>query len=481
MNREIRADHDQVLLFPPSVEDWVGPDHPARFIRGMVDSLDLGAMGFSMPGSEVGRPAYAADLLLKVWLYGYFHRIRSTRKLERACREHMGLIWLTGMNAPDHNSLWRFMDSNKQALSQLFKQSVHVAAKCKLVGMVVNAVDGTKTRAASSRERVVSLEGLEKRLERLDRSVADFMTEIERQEQEEMGEFRLPKSMHRMLRLKDQIRKALTEVQGSGRERVHHCEPKARFMKNRRSIELSYNGQAVADKQNGIIVVQDVVTDETDNSQLVPMLDRVKETMGDVAQDNLADTGYFSSSQIGLAEDRKYEVLVNAPSSETTTSRSPEANPYHTSWFVYSEERNCCICPHGSELSYLKTKVRGKNKNEVRIYRCREYRSRPHRDACSKSKKGREIEISVHYKALERQRAKRDDLANKQVLAERKTIIEPVFAWIKHQLGFDRWTVFGLERVRAQWAFVCTVINMTKLYKCRLSGGLRLMAQLRDK
>ena len=138
------------------------------------------------------------------------------------------------------------------------------------------------------------------------------MTEVERQEREETGEYRLPKSMRSMLMLKDQIQKAMTELQESGQKRVHRSEPKARFMKNRRSIELSYNGQAVADKDNGIIVAQDVVTDETDNGQLVPMLDRVKEAMGDVAQENLADTGYFSSSQIGLAEERKYEVLVNA-------------------------------------------------------------------------------------------------------------------------------------------------------------------------
>jgi transposase len=180
MGREIRANYSQTLLFPPSVEDWVGEDHPARFIRDFVDALDLAAMEFCVPTSDVGRPAYAADLMLKVWLYGYIHKIRSTRKLEKACREHMGLIWLTGMNGPDHNSLWRFMNGNKKSFSQFFKKSVQVAFKCKLVGMVVNAIDGTKIRAASSRERVVNAEGLEKMLERLDRSIADFMTEIER-------------------------------------------------------------------------------------------------------------------------------------------------------------------------------------------------------------------------------------------------------------------------------------------------------------
>jgi transposase len=473
MSHEIRADYSQVLMFPPSVEEWVGREHPARFIREVVDSLDLGAMGFDVSEPGPGRPGYGTDLMLKVWLYGYFQRIRSTRRLEAACREHMGLIWLTGMNVPDHTSLSRFMGSNKKALFQLFKQSVRVAAKCKLIGMVVNAVDGTKIRAASSREGVVSTEGLEKMLERLDRSIADFMTEVERLEREEVGEYRLPLGMDSALKRKEKIQKALMELEESQRKGVHPFEPEARFMKNRRSIEPSYNGQAVADKENGIIVAQDVVTDETDNGQLVPMLDKVKENMGTVAQENLADTGYFSSSQIGLSEERKYEVLVNAPSNESPNSRS---NTYHASWFTYDEERDCCICPQGRHLPYVSTIVRGSNNNVFRLYRCREYRTCPHRSDCSKGKRGRKIEISVYHKAIERQRAKRKDPLKKQLLSERKTIIEPVFAWIKRHLGFDRWTVFGLEKVKAQWALICTVVNMTKLYKCWLTGGLELTA-----
>lgn len=455
----------------------MGREHPARFIRAFVESLDLESMGFVVSSTEVGRPGYAPDLLLEVWLYGYLNRIRSTRKLEKACREHMGLIWLTGMNAPDHNSLWRFCDSNKRVISRVFKHSVNVAAKCKLIGMVVHAIDGTKIRAASSRERMVSSEDLEEMLERLDRSIADFMTEVERREQEEIGEYRLPRCMHSKLSLRDQIQKALTELEESGQERVYPCEPEARFMKNRRNIDLSYNGQAVADRDSGIIVAANVVNDETDNGQLVPMLDQVKENLGAVAQENLADTGFYSSAQIGLAEEREYGVLINAPSSETTASRNPIKNPYHTSWFTYDEDRNCCICPHGQVLPYWKTKVRGRNHNKVRIYRCREFRTCPYSTGCGKNKKGREIEVSVHYKAVERQRAKREDPVNKKTLGQRKTIIEPVFAWIKHLLGFTGWTVFGLERVKAQWSLICTTINLKKLYKHWISGGLRLAAQ----
>jgi transposase len=241
----------------------------------------------------------------------------------------MGLIWLTGMNAPDHNSLWRFCNSNKKGLGKVFKESVQVAARCNLVRMVVNAVDGTKIRAASSGDGVVSAKALEKTLERVDRSIAEFMTEVERREDEEMGEYSLPEEMRDALRLKEEIQRALEEVKESGQERVHPREPEARFMKNRRGVELSYNAQAVADQESGIIVAADVVKEASDNGQLVPMLDKVKENVGVVAQENLADGAFFSSSQIGLAEERKYEVLVSAPSSESPASPYSKANPYH--------------------------------------------------------------------------------------------------------------------------------------------------------
>lgn len=116
MVEPIRADYDQILMFPPSVEDWVGPDHPARFIRDFVDSLNLEELGFEIPQLREGRPPFAPELLLKVWLYGYLYRIFSNRKLEKACREHMGLIWLTGMNAPDHSTLSRFFKANKKGI-----------------------------------------------------------------------------------------------------------------------------------------------------------------------------------------------------------------------------------------------------------------------------------------------------------------------------------------------------------------------------
>ena len=112
----LNADYPQEFMFPPCLEDWVGPDHPARFIREFVDAMDLEELGITWATGKNGRPAYAAELLLRVWLYGYFERVRSSRRLEKACRDHIGFIWLAGTHQPDHNTLNNFFRANKEGI-----------------------------------------------------------------------------------------------------------------------------------------------------------------------------------------------------------------------------------------------------------------------------------------------------------------------------------------------------------------------------
>ncbi len=233
MAQPIAPDYGQQFLFPPALEDWVPTDHPARFLREFVDQMDLAALGFTLPTAVEGRPPYAPSLMLKIWLFGYFHRIRSTRKLEAACRENLALLWLSGLIQPDHNSLWRFWRDNQKALRGLFKQSVQVAVRTGAVGLALQALDGTKIEAAASGYSGWSKEYMEKLLAQLDRTLDQV--EVQLLEDNAPGEqtpgYRLPAGLAQRQALGEQIRKGLAQLQAEGREHYHRLEPEARRMK----------------------------------------------------------------------------------------------------------------------------------------------------------------------------------------------------------------------------------------------------------
>jgi len=461
MSHEIRANYNQTWMFPPSLEDLLEKDHPARFIREFVDELDLQGLGFRMRTGDEGRPSYAADLLLKVWIYGYLERIRSSRKLEKACRQHLALMWLTGMNHPDHNSLWRFWKDNRKALKKVFHQSVRVAIEAGLVDMVLSAVDGTKIPAQAATDKAWVRKQLEQRLAKLDMWLNRAMEEVEKAEKENTGEYRLPEELAEKQKLRQKIHESLTQLKEQGRDSLHPAEPDARMMKTRDGIRLSYNGQAVVDGKAGVILAAEVTTDQNDERQLVPMIKAVQEQVGKVAEETLADGGYCSGEQLDSAEKAKFPVLVNLTRMQKMEA---QGGPYHSSNFRYDSQNDCYKCPMGQTLDFRHTRKHRDKSYEARVYRCKHAKQCSVRWRCSKDPGGRTIERSPYSDAILRQKAKQQDKTKADLLRKRKVIVEPTFARVKHLLEFRRWSMRGLEKVRAQWEFVCTVVNLSRMY-----------------
>ena len=352
MSQEIRAHYDQIDLLPQCLEDWVPRDHPARFIREFVDALDLGALGFRVRESEEGRPNYAADLLLKVWLYGYLTRMRSTRELERACREHLSLLWLTGRHAPDHNTLWRFWKENGGALRQVFRQGVKVAAEHGLIGLICHAVDGTKIRAASSRRGVEHRPELEQALGQVEASIREMERAVEAGEAEEEGEYRLPPELQAAQQLRQAIQASLGRMREVQREHLNPQELEARVMPCEGRKELAYNAQVVVDEASGLMVAEDVTNEENDHHQLVPMLEEVEENLGQVAAETVADGGYQSVVGLAEAEAKAYPVLVHMGQE----AGSKRGGPYHSSRFSYEASPDVVLCPRGERLKFERVK-----------------------------------------------------------------------------------------------------------------------------
>ena len=465
MAQPIAPDYGQQFLFPPALEDWVPGDHPARFLREFVEQLDLPALGFAMPVAVEGRPPYHPSLLLKIWLYGYFHRIRSTRKLEAACAEHLSLLWLTGLLQPDHNSLWRFWRENQKALRALFKQTVQLAVRSGAVGLALQALDGTKIQAACSGPQGWSKEYMEKLLAQLDRALDDIELKIvEANGELEAPGYRLPAGLAERQALRAEIQKGLAQLQADGRSHYHPVEPEARRMKVGDTNRYAYNAQAIADENAGIIVACEATRQETDAGQLVPMIEQARENLGVAATDTLtvADTGYGSGADLQAAAEKQMAVL--APPAEGKPARD---NPYAAQHFHYDPTRRTVTCPQGRMLAHEGHTT--KSGQRVERFRCHQ-RDCPVHAHCTRDPKGRQIEVWPHREAVQIMRARLQAPVGQTQWQRRSEIIEPRFAQIKHHDGFRRWTVWGWEGVRTQWALLCTTLNLRVLYRRWRSG-----------
>ena len=525
MSRSLRPDYAQRFLLPRALDEWVPEDHPVRFVRDFVDALDLRQFGIEESVGEEGRPAYAPDLLLKVWLFGYMERIRSTRGLEKACLQVMPFLWLTGNLHPDHNTLWRFFKRHRGALPKLFKQLVQMAVEAELVGFALHALDGTKMTAVSSTDEALHRKGLEERLKRLDEFIAAYMQEVTTRSDDDKGSgYKMPGAMANVdarrariralleqriedradaeprestsepqartdekpagneepprghaatpatpsatpadpvLReaetLKKELEEKLAKLATAGVNHLHEAEPDARMMKGRGTHALGYNAQIVVDHDSDLIVACDVVTEQNDLTQLVPMLEHVHATFGKVAEQTVADTGYANGDHLKGAEANGWPVLV-------TLREEPETKgEYSKAHFRYDAADNVYICPRGERLVQIGTnKSHATTPHPDALYRCKNTTC-PVRAQCTTDPRGRKIRRQDGEEARERQAQKQEDPRLRLLLGLRKEIVEHLFGIVKTIDGFRRFTVRGVEKAQAQWALICLAVNLRKL------------------
>ena len=298
----IRLMHrEQMFLLPPSVDELIGADHPARFVGALVDALDhaaWAALEVVPEGDPLGAPSYAPSVLVSVWLYGFLTGVRSSRKLEEACRERLPFLWLTGWQFPDHNTLWRFYQAHRQPMRRLFKRSVQTAVKLGLVALAVQAIDGTKIAGNAAKARTLDTAELVQLLERTNAAIAD----LEAQNRASTGEAppKLPGPLAEKQRLRDQVQAALAQTTAAGEARSNLTDPEAALLKGRAGFVAGYNAQAVVmtlDAQtagtNGFVITAAEVTQEPDDhAQLLPMIQAARENVGETAEVSVADAGY---------------------------------------------------------------------------------------------------------------------------------------------------------------------------------------------
>lgn len=457
---------DRVWLLPPELGDLVRDDHPARFVASFVDSIDRAGwlqLGVDPDGPEEGAPAYHPRALLSVWLYGFMTRVRSSRALERACRDQIPYLWLTGWQQPDHNTLWRFYRDHREKMRGLLKRTVRTAVAVGLVDLAVQAVDGTKVLANAAKDRTFDRAELARLLERVDAAISDL--EAQNVNGDVPAPPRLPEQLAKAQTLREQVLAALEQMDAEDRKQVNLTDGDASFMKGRQGTVMGYNAQAMVSPaassthQQLIITAADVVMAPDDHGQLAPMVDAAREAVG-LVEATLADAGYHSGPNLEACAARSQQVVM--PEAEQKAA----AEPYHKDRFDYDPVTDSYTCPEGQRLEYIGQKQR--IQGMVRIYRAARAvcQACPAFRRCVKSRgQGRSLEIGPHEAALRQHRAKMRTEWAKALYRLRKQIVEPVFGIIKEQLGARRFLLRGLSNVRAEWTLLATAFNLATLWR----------------
>ncbi len=459
----------QAWMLPPTLDELIPDDHPARFVASLVDSLEANVwreLDIGLEGDPLGAPAYHPRALLSVWLYGFMTGTRSSRKLEGACRDQVTYLWLTGWQHPDHNTLWRFYKAHRGEMRRLFKLTVRTAVKMDLVDMAVQAIDGTKIAANASKYRTYDAKELERLLARTEKVIRDL--ERENESNSELAPPHLPEKLRRAQDLHHQVKVALAGIAAEeGHKRLNLTDSDAHLMKGRQGLVAGYNLQAVvsplkaakAGPTGMLVTAVDAVPDAADNNQLVPMMEQAEEITGRKADMTVADAGYDSGANLARCDER--EQVIAMPQAVDHQMQ----NPYSKDKFLHDADTDTYYCPCGQPLKYIRTAL--VQKTEYRVYQacgktcqaCTAFGS------CTNNRYGRYILAGPFDAQLRRHRAWMATPEAKAAYGRRKELVEPVFGILKEQMGIRRFLLRGLANVRAEAHLIAIAFNLRTLFK----------------
>jgi transposase len=482
-------DQTQSMLFPPDVADFLTEDHPARLISEIIDALDVGQITGAY--SHRGQRAFYPRMMLKLWLYGYTVGVRTSRQLARKTETDVAFMFLAAMQRPDFRTLANFRSKHKEAFANIFAQVVHLCLEAGMVLLSHVSIDGVRMKANASKKKSRDAEALQKEIQQIQDEIEKLLTQSQQMDEGEDEKYGsddrgdgVPEVLKNKRDRRDFLRKRLGELEQMKEKKVNLTDPDATIQKIDGRLKPGYNAQASVDEEHQIIVSCDVTTQANDYGQLEPGLDGIQENVGIYPEQISADSGYHSGPNLEGLEKREVEGFIPDLEESKKAKLSEEERPFHRHEFKYDPVNDCVICPKGKTLIRVKDDWRDRNdrsKGKTKVYQGQECQSCEAFEHCRQNKnaKGRTIRRDEFEELREGLRAKMNTPEGQAVYSKRRSIIEPVFGNLKHNLGYRHFLLRGLDSVKGEFAVMCTAHNLIKLLlHVSDKGGFRLETAL---
>ena len=489
----------QISLFPPSLDEKVPKNSPARIINQIVDSLDLSKVFDTYKGG--GTTAYNPRMMLKIVLYSYLNNIYSSRKIEQALTDRVSFMWLSGNQTPDHNTINRFRSSHlKDSIHEVFTQVVVMLVEMGCLSLEVAYIDGTKIESRSNRYTFVWRKSIEKYKGRLEEKIHKILGMIEEgiagdnnPDDDPPTPFNSEEIRKRVAQINRENRskedqKAIKTIENKLLPKLEEYERHLDTLANRNSysktdtdatfmrmkedhmlngqLKPAYNVQISTESQ--FISHYDFYPNPTDTLTLIPFLNSFENRYNILPGKVVADSGYGSEENFEFMQDNDIEPFVKFNYFHKEQKRAFKKNGFLSENLYYNSEEDYYVCPMGQHMGKVgkkQNKTASGYKSTSTLYEAKNCNGCPLKCLCTNAKGNRRIEVN-HNLNRHKQRIRELLTSEEGIYHRSQRPIEPesVFGQTKSNKHYNRFRHFKKDKVLMDFAIFAIAFNIGKLH-----------------
>lgn len=476
-------------LFPKSLEDAIEEDNPVRVIDFFVESLDLKEKNFSRTEiNKKGRKPYSPKVLLKLYIYGYFNKIRSSRQLEKECKRNIEVMWLINKLIPSHQVIAYFRKENNEEISSVLEDLNKMLYAKNLLKGKAATVDGSRFKADTSKKKVYSKKSIKNKLKQTRKKINKYLKILEDNEDKNDEDICIGKDKKLMKKeakdvinylneKKAKLEKIENEIENSDQKQYSEIDKDCRLMKKYGNTIAGYNVQIVVDNENHFIIKNKVTNEGSDKNLLYKMGKSAKIFLGVNTFILLADKGYYNTKDLNKCYQTEKEKEENGIDEikAYVPKEGSKRKKYSKNNFKYDKKTDTYECPAGNKLEKY-SEFTNRNGLKMKKYRCEECDNCKLRKKCTTAKNGRTVTRWIREDLLEK--IEYELAKNPELMRIRGSTVEHVFGTIKWSFGYYYFLLRGIDGAQVEFDLMSIAYNLKRaINMVGVKGIIKLMKE----
>ncbi len=492
-------------LFPASLSEWIPENCLVRIVDKIIESIDITPIIETYKGG--GCSSYHPKMMLKVIIYAYCEKIYSSRKIDRALRENINFMWISGRQTPDFRTINRFRLRLKKTIKKIFFRIIKFLIKNGYIRFENYFLDGTKVEANANKYTFVWKKSTEKYKKALIDKINKLFEDIDNLNKEEGLKTKIKDGKNKTEITKEKLNavkelinesikvnpdKELSKISKTiekdylprlekyeryedilgNRNSFSKTDPDATFMRMKEDhmmngqLKAGYNVQIGTEDQ--FILNYSIHQKPTDTTTMIPHFEELKNEIEIKPENVIADAGYGSEENYEYLKKEKIEGYVKYNTYRIEDTNKFKNDKFKKENFEYDKENNEYKCPAGKKLKYIFSK-NPKTDNgyvtKIDIYECEDCGGCEMKSLCTKSSNNRRIQVNYRLEELKKEAKEKLKTGIGTKLRKKRGVdVEPVFGHIKYNRAFNRFMLRGIEKVSLEWGILSIAHNCRKVW-----------------